>query len=396
MENVAVYFCIGLGFPFALLCRRQKQNKQRDAKTIKRTPLDNMPAMKNDLILRAARGEIVERVPVWMMRQAGRYLPEFRAERLKSDFFTICRTPDLACKITLQPLQRYPHLDALIIFCDILVIPQAMGMEVLMVRGRGPVFPDPLKSPEDLKKLNMAPSVDKELGYVFDAINLTRMTANGCVPLIGFTGGPWTLMAYMIEGGGSRTLYKAKTFIYTYPEESKRLLTAITNLSIDYMVKQVQAGAQMLQVFESWAGELDPEYFHEFSGPYLKEMAKQTKLKLKALGLEPVPMTIFAKGANHALEELSRSDFDVISIDWTIDPTEAKLRVGGRVTLQGNLDPGAMYAPPKVLEAKVHRMLRKFGHQKHIANLGWGMQPWMTPEMAKTFIDAVHGCPRVD
>jgi uroporphyrinogen decarboxylase len=232
-----------------------------------RIPLENFPPCKNDLILRAARGEHTERVPVWMMRQAGRYLPEYRELRSDfSQFFEICRSPELAKAASLQPLDRFEKLssgsiDAVIFFSDILVIPQAMGMEVLMVKGKGPVFPEPLALPSDLDKLEMNPHIEETLGYVFDGINLTRKEINGRVPLIGFSGGPWTLMAYMIEGGGSKTWAKCKGWLYNFPEASHRLLDGITKIIIKYLVGKVKAGAQLLQVFESWGGELAPHLF---------------------------------------------------------------------------------------------------------------------------------------
>lgn len=354
-----------------------------------RTTLENMPPMKNDLLLRAARGETVERIPVWMMRQAGRYLPEYHKVRATADFFTICRTPKLACEITLQPLERYPKLDAIIIFSDILVIPQAMGMNCDIVKGKGPVFEDPLKTPDDIKKLNLNPNIEETLGYVFDALNVTRVAANGRVPLIGFTGAPWTLLSYMIEGGSSRTLHNAKKWLYSYPEVCKNLLQVIAEIAVKYLVGQVKAGAQLLQLFESWGGELSMEMYNQFSLPYLKFIVTETKKELKKLNLS-VPMTIFAKGQNHSLEALSKADFDVISIDWIIDPRKARELTGNRVTLQGNLDPGCMYAPKHIMEENVKKMCSRFGKQRYIANLGWGMQPYMTPEMAGNFIDAVY------
>jgi uroporphyrinogen decarboxylase len=383
-------FVIASGIAAYYMSKRSQGMKEKNKpKSFVRTALKDMPPMKNDLLLRAARGEVVERIPVWMMRQAGRYLPEYHVVRATADFFTICRTPKLACKITLQPLERYPKLDALIIFSDILVIPQAMGMNCDIVKGKGPVFDDPLKKPEDIQKLNLAPDVNETLGYVFDALNVTRVAADGRVPLIGFTGAPWTLLSYMIEGGSSRTLHNAKKWLYSYPEKCKTLLQAIAEIAVKYLVGQVKAGAQLLQLFESWGGELSTEMYNEFSLPYLKYIATETKKALKKLNLS-VPMTIFAKGQNHSLEALSKADFDVISIDWVIDPSKARELTGNRVTLQGNFDPGCMYAPEKIMKANVKKMCAGFGKQRYIANLGWGMQPYMTPDMAGNFIDAVY------
>jgi len=254
----------------------------------------DFPPLKNDRILKAAKGKVVDCVPVWVMRQAGRYLPEFRKVREQYDFFTICQTPELACEITLQPIQRYA-LDAAIIFSDILVVPQALGMEVLMKPGEGPVFTNPLKVTSDLSDLKQAEDALPTLKYVFDAITLTRMKLEGKVPLLGFTGAPWTLMSYMIEGGGSKTLSKSKKWLYVHPEASHQLLQLLTDVNIEYLVGQVKAGAQMLQVFESHAEYLDANLFNKFSLHYLTLICHGVKEKLKKEGLEPVPMTVFAK-----------------------------------------------------------------------------------------------------
>ena len=234
----------------------------------------------------------MDKVPVWVMRQAGRYLPEFRKLREDHDFFTMCQTPSLACEVTLQPLQRY-DLDAAIIFSDILVVPQALGMEVLMKPGVGPVFPNPLKSPEDIETLEHGDKTLPRLQYVFDAITLTRQKLEGKVPLLGFTGAPWTLMSYMIEGGGSKTQSKAKAWLYTYPSASHKVLQMLTDVNIEYLVQQVKAGAQMLQVFESHAEYLGKDLFDEFALPYLRQIAQKVKAKLAEQGLDVVPMVSF-------------------------------------------------------------------------------------------------------
>jgi len=278
------------------------------------------------------------------------YLPEFRALRKQHDFFTICRNPELACEVSLQPLARFPTLDAIIIFCDILVIPQAMGMEVQMVPGKGPVFPDPIVTPADLDKLVFKPDVEESLGYMFDALNLTRSKIDGRVPLIGFVGAPWTLMAYMIEGQGSKTFSKAKGWLYTYPEASHRLLSAITDLLVEFLIAQHAAGAQLLQVFDSWAGYLAPDTFRTFGLPYISQIATRVKAAIPG-----VPMTVFAKGAHYALGDLGKTDFDTVSLDWTQDPAEARVAVGNGKTLQGNLDPCALYGTPEMIAEKVRR-----------------------------------------
>ncbi|KAI7820294.1 uroporphyrinogen decarboxylase [Gamsiella multidivaricata] len=348
------------------------------------------PPLKNDLILRAARGEKTERAPVWVMRQAGRYLPEFRAERVENDFFKICRTPELATKVTLQPIDRYDGLlDASIIFSDILVIPQAMGMTVEMVPGKGPHFPDPLVHPSEMPaKLKEKVDVYQELQYVFDAITMTRHALDGRVPLIGFVGAPWTLMAYMIEGGGSKTLSKAKEWIFKHPKASHELLNRITDVCVEFLVGQVRAGAQMLQVFESWGGELGPHDFEQFSLPYLAQIAKRVKA---ALGSEAVPMTVFAKGSWYALEQLSEIGYETVSLDWTHDPVQAKALTKGRVTLQGNMDPNVLYGGDEAIVAAVERMVRGFGSTgRYIANLGHGILPTVPVEAMELFLKTVH------
>ncbi|XP_077981238.1 uroporphyrinogen decarboxylase-like [Glandiceps talaboti] len=351
--------------------------------------LINFPQLKNDLILRAARGEKTERVPVWVMRQAGRYLPEFKEMRAENDFFTVCQTPSKACEVTLQPIRRF-DLDAAIIFSDILVIPQALGLSVQMVPGKGPTFDDPITTVADMDRLVKNVDVNETLGYVFDAITLTRHKLEGKVPLIGFAGSPWTLMAYSIEGGGSTTFSKAKAWLYKHPEASHQFLQIITDVTVDYLVGQVLAGAQLLQVFDSHAGILGYELFCKFSLPYLRQIAERVKEKLQNQSVEPVPMIVFAKGAHYALEELSESSYDVVGLDWTMKPKVARQQVGGKVSLQGNLDPCAIYSSKQEIGISVRNMISEFGTQKYIANLGHGIYPDADPEHLKAFIDAVH------
>uniref|UniRef100_A0A667WXK9 Uroporphyrinogen decarboxylase n=1 Tax=Myripristis murdjan TaxID=586833 RepID=A0A667WXK9_9TELE len=349
---------------------------------------DYFPQLQNDTFLRAARGEETEHVPVWCMRQAGRYLPEFRESRAGKDFFETCQTPAACCELTLQPLRRFPF-DAAIIFSDILVVPQAMGMDVQMVAGKGPTFPEPLKEPEDLQRLRVKVDVGKELGYVFKAITLTRHKIEGKVPLIGFTGAPWTLMSYMIEGGGSNTHSKAKRWLYRHPEASHMLLRMLTDVIVEYLLGQVAAGAQALQVFESHAGILGPVEFKEFALPYLRDIARRVKDKLKEAG-QDVPMIVFAKDGHYALEDLSQSHYEVVGLDWTIDPQSARERTGGKVSLQGNMDPCALYAPKERISDIVKKMLEGFGTRAYIANLGHGLYPDMDPESVGAFVEAVH------
>ncbi|XP_024129373.1 uroporphyrinogen decarboxylase isoform X2 [Oryzias melastigma] len=348
----------------------------------------DFPKLKNDTFLRAARGEETEHVPVWCMRQAGRYLPEFREWREGKDFFETCRSPEVCCELTLQPLRRFP-LDAAIIFSDILVVPQAMGMKVQMLTGKGPTFTEPLKEPEDLERLEAKVDVHKELGYVFKAITLTRHKLEGKVPLIGFTGAPWTLMSYMIEGGGSVTQSKAKRWLYRYPEASHMLLKMLADVIVEYLLGQVTAGAQALQVFESHAGILGPVEFKEFSLPYLRDIARRVKDRLKEAG-QDVPMIVFAKDAHYGLEDLSQSNYEVVGLDWTIDPQSARERTGGKVSLQGNMDPCALYAPKERISDIVKKMVAGFGTRGYIANLGHGLYPDMEPENVGAFVEAVH------
>jgi len=353
--------------------------------------MPEFPPLKNDLLLRAARGEKTERAPVWIMRQAGRYLPEFRKLRESHEFFEICRSPALATEITLQPIRRYSGLiDASIIFSDILVVPQALGMEVLMTPG--PYFPNPLVTPADVEKLNKVVDVHKELGYVFEAITQTRTELNGEVPLIGFCGAPWTLFAYMVEGGGSKTFQKVKTWIFKYPEESKALLMRIADVCVDFLVGQVEAGAQVLQIFDSWASELSPHDFALFSLPSLQHISRTVRSRLASSSSSCPPLTLFAKGANHALASLSEdAGYDVLGLDWCISPSEARKLVGGRVALQGNMDPNVLYGGRDAIEQAVKRMCSEFGKEGGwIANLGHGITPGVDPEDVKWFFECVH------
>ncbi|KZT62207.1 putative HEM12-uroporphyrinogen decarboxylase [Calocera cornea HHB12733] len=365
----------------------------------KTTVNHDFPPLKNDLILRAARGERTERAPVWVMRQAGRYLPEFRKVREQHPFFEICQTPALATEITLQPIRRYSGLlDAAIIFSDILVIPQAMGMTVEMPEGKGPTFPQPLAGPDDLAKLKYPVDVDHELGYVYEAITMTRKELKGEVPLIGFCGSPWTLMAYMIQGGGSRGgFHSAKRWIFQYPLASKELLSRITTVCVDFLIGQVRAGAQLVQVFDSWASELSPHDFEEFSLPYLTKIAREVKMGLLAESLQPVPIILFAKGANYALADLARSSgYDVLGLDWCIEPQVARGLAGDSVALQGNIDPDILYGGKDAIEREVERMCKGFrsgsrqGPKGWIANLGHGITPGVDPEDMRHFLSCVH------
>ncbi|KAG5326583.1 DCUP decarboxylase, partial [Acromyrmex heyeri] len=350
----------------------------------------NFPPLKNDRILKATRGEPVDRIPVWVMRQAGRYLPEFQEVRAQHDFFTVCQTPELACQVTLQPIERF-DLDASIIFSDILVIPQAMGLKVEMVPGVGPVLPQPLTGPNDLSRL-IRPNVNETLKYVGDAITLTRHKLNGRVPLIGFTGAPWTLMGYMIQGGGSSTMAKARSWLYKYPEDTHTLLQMITDVIVDYLVMQVKAGAQLLQVFESNGDYLDDALFTNYSFKYLKQISERVRKQLKEANIPQVPMIAFPKGATmNSLKILAMDQsYEVIGLDWTVDPIEARKQLGANVTLQGNMDPCAMYSSQDEIIDRAQKMVSNFGKTRYIANLGHGILPDTPISSMEAFIKGVH------
>lgn len=350
------------------------------------------PKLTNDCILRAALGEPTEYVPVWIMRQAGRYLPEFRELRSKHGFFEICERPDLACEVTLMPIRRF-NLDAAIIFSDILVIPQALGLEVQMLPGQGPHFPNPLKQGEPLEsRINESASMAHKLRPVYDAITLARHALEGKCPLIGFSGAPWTLMCYMIEGGGGKTMSKAKRWLYQEPKASSQLLDILAAKVTDHLVEQAKAGAQLLQLFESNAEYLNLEMFTKFAYPRLMKICKDVKQRLADLGITRVPLIVFAKGGHYAMNLLGGKEtegiIDVISLDWTID--SARVREATKLTLQGNLDPCALYSSSSELEVMTKNMLKSFGTQKYIANLGHGIYPDMSMESVKVFVDAVH------
>ncbi len=335
--------------------------------------------LKNDLLLKALRKEEVSRPPVWMMRQAGRYLPEYIALRNKYDFFTRVQTPELACEITLQPVDIV-GVDAAIIFSDILVIPQAMGLEVLMEEGKGPLLPNTIKTSNDVEKLTV--DVSEQLHYVYDALSLTKKELNNRIPLIGFAGAPFTLLCYMVEGKGSKGFEKAKAFCFTQPELAGRLLQKITDATIQYLKGQAKAGADVLQVFDSWSGLLSPDDFDRFAAPYLLQIAE---------ALAPlVPVILFPKGSNYALSSLSKYDYvSSIGLDWTIRPADARRETQHRVTLQGNFDPGKLLLPPNEIRKEVHKMIDAFGTKGYIANLGHGITPNVPVENAKAFVNAV-------
>ncbi len=338
-----------------------------------------MSQLKNDLLLRALRKEKVERPPVWMMRQAGRYLPDYIKLREKYDFFTRVQTPELATEITLQPVDQV-GVDAAIIFSDILVIPQAMGLEVQMEEGKGPSLPKTITSQKDIDALNVF-NAEHHLKYVLDALTLTKKELNGRVPLIGFAGAPWTILCYMVEGKGSKTWDKAKQFAYTQPELAHALLQKITNITIDYLKAQVKAGADTVQVFDSWAGSLSPEDFKNFAQPYLIQIADAVK--------DLAPVILFPKGSWYALKDLSESNASGIGIDWSLTPQLARELTNNKITLQGNFDPAKLLAPIPQIKKWVKEMIYGFGVQNYIANLGHGITPNVPVDHAKAFVEAV-------
>lgn len=333
----------------------------------------------NDLLLRALRGEKVERPPVWMMRQAGRYLPDYIKLREKYDFFTRVQTPELACEITLQPVDQV-GVDAAIIFSDILVIPQAMGLEVQLIESKGPLLPKVITTEYDIDALNTA-NAEEHLKYVMDALSITKAALNGRVPLIGFAGAPWTILCYMVEGKGSKTWDKAKQFAYTQPMLAHKLLQKITAITIDYLKAQVKAGADTVQVFDSWAGSLSPFDFKIFAQPYLLQIADALK--------DDAPVILFPKGSWYALKDLSESSAAGIGLDWCIEPALARELTGDRVTLQGNFDPAKLLAPVPEIKKAVRKMIDGFGAQRYIANLGHGITPNVPVDHARAFVDAV-------
>jgi uroporphyrinogen decarboxylase len=338
-----------------------------------------MTALKNDLLLRALRGESVERPPVWMMRQAGRYLPDYLKLKAKYDFFTRVQTPELATEITLQPIDQV-GVDAAIIFSDILVIPQAMGVEVLMEEGKGPSLPKTIQTQKDIDAL-ITEGAEESLKYVLDALTLTKKELNGRTPLIGFAGAPWTILCYMVEGKGSKTWDKAKQFAYTQPELAHQLLQKITDITITYLKAQVKAGADTVQVFDSWAGSLSPADFKAFAQPYLLQICDAVK--------DDAPVILFPKGTWYALKDLSQSSASGIGIDWSIEPKLARELTNNAITLQGNFDPAKLLAPIPQIKQWVKEMIDGFGTQRYIANLGHGITPNVPVDHAKAFVEAV-------
>ncbi|MCL1663813.1 MAG: uroporphyrinogen decarboxylase [Flavobacteriaceae bacterium] len=335
--------------------------------------------IKNDLYLRALKGETVERPPVWMMRQAGRYLPEFIALRDKYDFFTRCQTPELAAEITVQPIRRFP-LDAAILFSDILVVPQAMGIDFKMKENVGPWLDNPIRTKEAVEQI-VVPDVNDTLSYVFDAITLTLEHLNNEIPLIGFAGSPWTILCYCVEGKGSKAFDIAKSFCFQQPEAAHQLLQKITDTTIAYLKRKVEKGVSAVQVFDSWGGMLSPADYQEFSWKYINQIVE---------ALSPLTeVVVFAKGCWYALEDMAKSKASALGVDWTVTPEIARKLTGGNITLQGNFDPARLHSSPETIRKMVHEMIDRFGKDKYIANLGHGILPNIPVENAEAFIRAV-------
>ncbi len=335
--------------------------------------------IKNDLFLRALKGETVDRPPVWMMRQAGRYLPEFMELKKKYDFFTRCQIPELASEITVQPIRRY-GMDAAILFSDILVIPQAMNIEVEMKPDFGPYLPNPIRNLNDVNNV-IVPDVNDALGYVMEGIKATKEKLNNEVPLIGFAGSPWTILCYCVQGQGSKNFDKAKEFCFTNPVAAHTLLQKITDTTIAYLKAKVAAGVNAVQIFDSWGGMLSPVDYQEFSWQYINQIIEALK--------DDAPVIAFGKGCWFALDEMSKSNASALGVDWTITPQNARYLTGGNMTLQGNFDPTRLFSPPAVIKKMVTQMINDFGKYKYIVNLGHGILPNVPLDNAKAFIDAV-------
>ena len=335
--------------------------------------------MRNELLLKALKGQPLDRPPVWMMRQAGRYLPDFMKLKDKYDFFTRCRTPELATEITMMPIDQV-GVDAAIIFSDILVVLQAMNIEVEMRDGIGPYIPKPINSKVALDKV-ILPDVEEHLGYVFEAVRMTKKALNDRVPLIGFAGAPWTLFCYAVQGQGSKNFDRAKAFSFQEPEMAKELLQRITTTTIAYLREKVKAGADVIQLFDSWGGLLSPPDYQDFSWLYMKQI-------VDALS-GSVPIIIFGKGCWFSLQEMSKSGASALGIDWTCSARNARYLSGGQITLQGNFDPSRLLSPISEIKTQVKQMINAFGKDRYIVNLGHGILPNIPVDHAKAFVDAV-------
>ncbi|MCE7031889.1 uroporphyrinogen decarboxylase [Lysobacter sp. GX 14042] len=348
--------------------------------------------LRNDRFLRALRRQPVDHTPVWLMRQAGRYLPEYLEVRRKAgSFLAMAKNPEIACEVTLQPLRRFP-LDAAILFSDILTIPDAMGLGLYFAEGEGPKFERPVRSTADIDRLSV-PDMAADLGYVTDAVSLIRRELDGAVPLIGFSGSPWTLACYMVEGAGSKTWSRVKALALNEPAAMHRLLDVVTDSVIAYLSAQRAAGAQALQVFDTWGGVLSPPMYREFSLRYMSRIAAELD---RGEGDARTPLILFGKGNGAYVAELAATGTDAVGVDWTIDLDEAARRAGGRVALQGNLDPATLYGNPDAIRREAGRVLDAYrdgnggSREGHVFNLGHGMSPDMNPDHVAVLVEAVH------
>lgn len=344
-----------------------------------------MSTLKNDLILRTLRGEKTERTPVWMMRQAGRYLPEYRATRAQAgSFLDLCKNAELACEVTLQPLERYP-LDAAILFSDILTIPDAMGLGLYFTEGEGPKFERPVRTQADIDKL-FVPDPNQELQYVMNAVSTIKQGLDGRVPLIGFSGSPWTLACYMVEGSGSKNFARIKKMMYDTPALMHQLLEVVTQSVISYLQAQIEAGAQIVMVFDTWGGNLTTSDYERFSLAYSRKIATALNEKNPT-----IPRLLFTKGAGVWLEPMAEAGFNGLGVDWTTDLKLARELTQDKVVLQGNLDPTSLYADPETIRQKVRDVLADYGQgHQHIFNLGHGILPDINPDHVTAMIDEVH------
>ena len=340
-----------------------------------------MAKLKNDLFLRACKRKPVERTPIWIMRQAGRYLPEYRAVREKADFLTMCKTPELAAEVTIQPVDII-GVDAAIIFSDILVIPEAMGMKLEMHEGKGPIFHNPIRNENDAKSLKKIDPI-KDLKYVLDAVSLVKKELDGRVPLIGFAGSPWTLLTYMVEGKGSKNFSNVKSLIYNNPALAHSVLTKLADAIADYLSAKIEAGADAVQIFDTWGGILSQDDFEEFSLRYVEMIISNIKRKKE-------PVIFFPKGVHYKLEKISRCGADVIGLDWTMNIGKVRKEIGEKVALQGNLDPTVLYATEEKIKEEAIKILSLYGKGSgHIFNLGHGILPDVNPEKAKYLVKVV-------
>lgn len=340
-----------------------------------------MKKLKNDLILKALTLQKTERTPIWVMRQAGRYLPEYRAVREKSDFLTMCKTPELAAEVTIQPVDII-GVDAAILFSDILVIPEAMGMELIMNEGRGPVFPNPIRSTEDIYKLKRIDPT-KDLKYVMDSIKIVIKELDNRVPLLGFSGSPFTLFTYMVEGSGSKNFSKVKSFMYNNPKSAHLLLDILADTVADYLSAKIESGVDAVQIFDTWGGILSPSDFREYSLQYIEKVVNKIKRNNE-------PIILFAKGVHHSLELMAKTGVSALGLDWTMNLSEVKAKTNNKVALQGNLDPTVLYAEKQVITKKAINVLEEFGYgEGHVFNLGHGILPDVDPENLKHLVEVV-------